>query len=180
MWAFGGSGVYKYFSDAGQTTTTTTIRGTIATADLLAGYGFEGDNYSINVFVGPSIEKDRLSMPDALNSVQGTQIGAKGRVDWYVNPTPQTLWDGEAEYSTAFQTYFVKAKAGYDPLMGGKMFIGPEIIFLGNERYDQWRLGAHVTTYGIGKVNIELSGGYVHDNDLGTGGYGLVEFNVKF
>lgn len=171
----GGGGVYKYFSDDDRL-----VRGSVTKAEFLFGYGLQGATYSINFFVGANVEDDSLSMPDPTNPVQGTQFGVMGRTDWWINPTAQTLLSGEAEYSTAFRTYWVKAQYGYDVTMGKEIFVGPEAIFQGDARYDQWRVGAHVTALHFGKVDVQFSGGYVHDSNLGSGGYGIVELYTKF
>ena len=109
---------------------------------------------------------------------------AKGVAELWWNPTPRTLIFGLGEYSTAFQTYFTQAKFGYDILSGkspnNEIFIGPEFIALGDVRFAQQRVGIHITAIHIRSVNIELSGGYVHDDTLGSGAYSIVEINTKF
>jgi hypothetical protein len=97
-----------------------------------------------------------------------------------VNPTPQTLVYGEAEYSTAFHSYFAKAKFGYDVTQTQQVFIGPEVAASGNQRYDQWRVGAHVTQLKFGKINMDISAGYAHDSSVGASAYGTTEFSTKF
>ena len=119
-------GTYKYPVDSGA------IRGIEAGGTLLAGHGFEGDNYSINLLVGANAVNHMLSAIDPTNRVQGTAFGVKVRADAWVNPTPQTLVYGEAEYSTAFRTYFAKAKFGYDVTKQQQVFIGPEVAASGN------------------------------------------------
>ncbi len=170
-----GSGVYNYNSDEGQN-----IRGTKTSVELLFGYGFETETSSINLLVGPNVQIDKLSTFDPNNPVQGAQLGAMGRADWWINPVPKILYSGEAEYSTAFNTYWVKTQYGYDVTNGKQVFVGPEAVFLGDARYNQWRVGAHVTAVHFGKLDVELSGGYLRDSDLGSGAYGMVEFNMKF
>jgi len=175
-----GYGIYKVAPGGGQAD----IRGTTADGSLLAGYGFVRDNYSVDLYAGLDVENDRLSAPDPQDRVQGTQVGVKGVGELWWTPTPQTLVFGLAEYSTAFQTYYAKAKLGYDALSGkqeGKeIFIGPEFIALGDERYSQQRIGIHVTAIHIRSVNLELSGGYLHDSNLGGGAYSIIEINTQF
>ena len=67
------------------------------------------------------------------NPVQGTAVGPKVRGDIYINPTPRSVFSGEAEYTTAFQTYWTSAKYGYDVFSKG-FFIGPEVVAFGDER----------------------------------------------
>ena len=82
------------------------------------------------------------------------------RGDLLVNPTPQTLTYAEAEYSTAFRTFYLSSKVGFDITGGKQIFAGPQAAFLGDERSTQWRVGAHITGLQIQKVQIDLAGGF--------------------
>jgi hypothetical protein len=174
FWMFGDGGVYKYPAGGGS------IRGTYESGDVLAGYGFEGDFYSINLLAGFNAINHTLSDVDPENRVQGTAFGAKVRADAWVNPTPKTLTYGEAEYSTAFRTYYTKAKFGYDITNGKEIFLGPELAALGDERFNQWRVGAHLTQMKFGKVQVDVSAGYAKDSVVGNGAYGTVELSTHF
>jgi opacity protein-like surface antigen len=171
----GGAGWYQF-----GTTSSGKVRGVYSTGDLLAGYGFEGNNYSINLLAGGSAENDMLSQFDPTDPVHGTAGGLKVRGDAYVNPTPQTLFYGEGEYSTAFQTYYTSMKYGYDITNGKQIFFGPEVAAFGNQRYDQWRVGAHVSEMKLGKVSVDLSAGFAHDSVVGNGAYTHLEFSTDF
>ena len=174
LWIAGGAGWYRYPAEQ------TNIQGVYSTGDLLGGYAFEGDNYEINLLAGGSAENDMLSQPDPQNRVQGTAVGVKGRADIWVNPTPQTLFYGEGEYSTAFQTWYTAAKYGFDITNGKQIFFGPEVVYFGNERYNQWRVGAHLTQIKFGDVSLDISAGYMDDSSVGTGAYGHVELSTDF
>jgi hypothetical protein len=179
--AFEGYGIYKVPLDGGQSGY---VRGSVTDGSLLLGYDFARDNYSLGLFAGLDVQNNWLAASDPQDAAQGTQLGAKGVAELWWTPTPQTLVFGLAEYSTAFQTYFTQAKLGYDVLSGkapGKeIFIGPEFIALGDERFAQQRVGIHVTAIHMRSLNIEISGGYVHDDTLGSGAYSIVELNTKF
>ena len=180
FWLSGGRGTYKYPADSD------TIRGDHWTGSALAGFGIESENVSWNYYVGLNVQDHHLSAPDPDNSVQGTAIGVELRSDIWLNPTAQTLLYSEASYSTAFQTYYATAKVGYDiaAIMGKvnsrQLFFGPQVAFAGDERSDEWRVGAHLTTANWGKVNFEISAGYLHDRDNGAGAYGVIEVNTRF
>ncbi len=106
-------------------------------------------------------------------------MGPKIRGDVYINPTSQSVFAGEAEYTTAFQTYWTSAKYGYD-VFGKGFFIGPEVVAFGDARFDQWRLGAQVTALKFGSVSVDVSAGFAHDNVVGDGAYGHVEMTRSF
>jgi hypothetical protein len=173
LWFLAEGGPYHYNSDSGAD-----IHARYWTGDAFLGYGFEGNNYSIDVLAGLSGENDRLFQADPQNPVRGTEFGFGVRTDYWINPTAQTLVAGEAEYSTAFQTYLAKVKLGYD--IGRQIFLGPEATILGNERYTQWRVGGHFTQITFGKIQANLSAGYLLDSDLGAGAYGQVELSTRF
>lgn len=170
----GEGGAYKYPTDSGS------IKGIYESGDALVGYGFEGDNYSINILAGANGINQMLSEPDPTNSVQGTKIGAKVRASAWINPTPDILTYGEAEYSTAFNTYYVNGKLGFNIAGNKQIFIGPEVGTFGDGRSDTWRVGAHVTQLMIGPVEVDVSAGYANDSIVGPGAYGHLELSSNF
>ncbi len=173
VWIAGGAGWYQFPDVGGK------IRGVYSTGDLMAGYAFEGNNYEINLLAGGSAENDILSAYDATDSVQGTAVGPKIRGDIYTNPTPQSVFVGEAEYTTAFQTYWTSASYGYD-IFGKGFFVGPEVVAFGDERFAQWRVGGRVTALKFGRVEVDVSSGYAHDSSVGDGAYGHLEISTDF
>jgi len=170
----GEGGVYRYSAGGDR------FRGYYTSGSALAGYGFEGDNYSINVLAGINAINHTVSPIDPDNRAQGTSFGAKLRADAWVNPTPKTLVYSEGEVSSAFRTFYTKAKLGYDVTESRQIFLGPEVGVLGNERFTQWRVGAHVTQLKIGRLQLDISAGYANDNTVGSGAYATVEVSQNF
>lgn len=173
MYITGGAGAYRYPAGG------ESIRGVYSSGDLLGGYAFEGNNYEINLLAGGAAENDMLSAFDSSNPVNGTAVGPKVRSDIWINPTPKSVVYAEAEYTTAFQTYYTSAKYGYDVFNKG-FFVGPEVTAFGNERFDQWRVGGHLTQLKFGKVDVDVSAGFAHDSSVGDGAYGHVEMSREF
>lgn len=174
VWIVGEAGGYMYFSGA------TAFRGVYESGEVLAGYGFEGDNYSINLLVGPNAINHMVSPYDPTNHVQGTDGGVKVRADAYLTPTTSTMSYTEGEYSTAFQTYWAREKLGFDVTNGQQIYFGPEVAVLGDERFNQWRVGAHISNIKIGKLEIDLSAGFADDSIVGTSAYGHLELSENF
>ena len=88
--------------------------------------------------------------------------------------------DARGEYSTAFDTYWARARVGYD---AGVVVIGPEGTALGNEDFDQLRIGGFVEflLFETGVI-VSLSAGYA-DVDGVTGedsAYGTVNLATTF
>jgi len=175
----GGAGLFKYPAEPGSE-----IKGAYSEGDALIGYSFQGNNYAINLLAGANAQNYMLSRPEPENKVQGTAFGVKVHGDAWVNPTPQILTYADAEYSTAFKTYHVKLKVGRDILNGNDaekaIFIGPEVVAFGDARFDQWRIGAHITQMKFGKVTVDVSAGFAHDSSVGKGAYTTVEFARQF
>ena len=180
FWLLGDVGQYKYPGISQN------IRDNFAGGDALIGYGLERDNLSANLYVGLNYQDHRLSTPDPENSVQGSRAGFKVRADVWDNPTPNTLLYGEGSYSTAFETYYASAKAGYS-LLGAsqdpnarQLFFGPQVTILGDEQTREWRVGGHLTSANWGIMDFVVSAGYLHNSDNGAGAYGLVELSTSF
>jgi hypothetical protein len=174
LWITGGAGWYQFNTTGGA------IRGVSSTGDILGGYAFEGSNYEINLLAGLSAENDILSGFDQADPVQGTAGGVKVRGDAWINPTPQTLFYTEGEYSTAFKTYWTSAKYGFDVTNGKQVFVGPEVTAFGDARFNQLRAGVHISQLKFGKVEADLSAGYAHDSVVGNGAYSHLEVHTDF
>jgi outer membrane immunogenic protein len=174
VWLVGESGGYLYHDGAAA------FHGIYESGEVLAGYGFEGDNYSINLLAGPNAINHMVSPYDPTNHVQGTDGGIKIRADAYLTPTAGFMNYTEGEYSTAFNTYWAREKFGFDITRGQEIYVGPEVAVLGDERFNQWRVGAHISNMKIGKVQIDLSAGYADDSIVGTSAYGHIELSENF
>jgi len=173
LYLSGGAGWYQFGTTDG------TIKGIYSTGDVLVGYGFVGKNYDVNLLAGVSAENDILSAVDASDPVHGTEGGIKVRSDFTVNPTPKTLFEGEVDYTTAFQTYYSSAKFGYD-IFGNEIFFGPQVIAFGDARFNQWRVGGAISQIKFGKAEVDLSLGYAHDSSVGSGAFVDLGLNIEF
>jgi outer membrane immunogenic protein len=174
VWLVGESGGYLYHDGAAA------FHGIYESGEVLAGYGFEGDNYSINLLAGPNAINHMVSPYDPTNHVQGTEGGIKFRADAYLTPATGFMSYSEGEYSTAFQTYWAREKIGFDVTHGQEIYVGPEVAVLGDERFNQWRVGAHISNMKIGKIQVDLSAGYADDSIVGTSAYGHIELSRNF
>jgi hypothetical protein len=171
---YGEAGQYFYESDDGR------IYGTTTAVDVLAGYAFEAETYSLHFYVGPNVITHTLSRPDPSNPAQGVRVGAKVQATLDANPTPQTLVTGMIEYSSAFDTYYGIARFGYSLTRENKIFAGPEVTVMGDDFYSQWRIGGHLTMPIIGDTKLSLSAGFLSDDRSGRGAYGAVVASVPF
>jgi hypothetical protein len=157
---YGEAGQYKYQSE----TFDGTNRAAWYRGDALIGYAFVQEHFEAQIYLGASVIDSVLSNPDPENHVQGTKVGpvVAGEFESTYN---RTLISGAASYTTAFDTYETKLKIGWELANG--IFVGPETGIIGNQRYNQWRVGGHVTALNIANLRIAVGAGYAHDSDTG-------------
>jgi outer membrane immunogenic protein len=127
----------------------------------------------------PNPQNDTTNTANPANPVPGTAFGSKSLLELYSNPTDKTMVQAELTYSTAFRQYYEQFQIGYAAL-GPEIYIGPEAIFLGDENFDQYRIGAFVSGIKIGKVELGFSGGYLKDRAQGSGWFVGSDFYVQF
>ena len=150
--------------------------------DFMLGYQQYVGATRFTLYAGTNVEShDNNKDPAAV--VRGTEWGFKvqGEVFHQFNEQWYGLLIGN--YSTVFKSYFAMGKVGYK--ITPTIAIGPELISLGNERFDQIHLGPFIS-FDIGpRVQLILSGGYSWDNRANTvndssGGYAAVHLRGDF
>src|SRR6266576_2623424 len=176
---FSAGGVYRY-STTLSNNTPTTVKGVFETGDVLLGYGFNAEAVSAKLMFGLNMQDQQLNQTDPNNPVQGSKVGAKVQGDLYWSPTEQTMFFGLASFSEVFRTYYSEAKFGYELLGVRELYIGPQAFAQGNLRYDQWRVGGHITGIKIGAAELGFSAGYLRDSQNGPGTYGQVTLDLHF
>ncbi len=154
------------------------VKGDETSGNLMAGYEWVAKNATFALYLGADVQNRTLSKPDPSNKVVGTSYGFKTSFDFYMNPTSYTMASGNITYSTVNNAYYTRFKAGL--AVTEKIFVGPEVLFLGDSFYSQWRVGAHVTGAKFGPMQIGVSGGYVNDRRAGPGGYGILDARLAF
>jgi hypothetical protein len=154
------------------------VTGSQVGGSFLAGYEWVARTATVAVWGGVDVMNTRLDKADPLNETQGMAVGFKAGVDFYVNPTPYTMISGNLSFSTANAAYFTRFKAGMAIAQG--VYVGPELLMLGDNFYSQIRVGAHVTGFRIGPVQFGLAGGLVQDAVRGGGAYATFDTRVAF
>jgi len=168
-------GTYSYISAAPGVGS---VRGTESSGSMMAGYEWVTKNATFAIYLGGEVQNRTLSKIDPSNNVVGMAWGFKTSVDFYMNPTSYTMMSGNITYSTVNNAYYTRFKAGM--AVTERIFVGPEALFLGDNFYGQWRMGAHVTGARIGPMQVGLSGGYVNDRRAGHGAYGIFDARLGF
>lgn len=165
------------YGEFDQVLPTGNVDGSVTAGNLMLGYQWVGMRTRVTGYAGVDFQDHDLPATP-LSPVAGSNWGAKAQLEVYSQPSDDVMLLGIGSYSTANDSYFVLGKAGVR--VGGNLFLGPEAGTLGNERFDQWRVGGHLTGFQLGPVGVGASVGYV-ENDPGDNGiYGTVGFTARF
>ncbi len=177
---------YTYFGDS---TRTFISKGQDAQADLLLGYGFQFDRWSLLLLGGPSFVWSWQTPGDSSAPFSEAKTGAKASISIYGNPSDSTLVYAEASYSTASTAYYAQAKFGYAfwPSLP-HLYLGPEVSAGGRAvdfdsigtGFQQWRAGAFISGLTLGPLQFGLSAGYLNDRQQGGGGYVGTSLSTTF
>jgi len=168
------AGQYSYNSSS----TGSRIDGLQEEGSLLAGYEWVGQSARLAGYLGLDVRNNSLSAVDPNNSVVGTTAGLKSVLEFYLKPTASTFFSAYGSYTTSENAFFTRFKTGY--AIANDVYVGPEASFLGNDFFDQWRVGAHLTGLRFGGFQLAVSGGYLYDRVQKGGAYTSVDLRVGF
>jgi hypothetical protein len=144
----------------------------------LAGYQAVWKNATLAAYLGVDVRENTIPAADPVNTALGTRVGFKAAIDAYLRPTDQTMLSTYASYSTAYDAYYARLRAGYSVF--GLGYLGPELTFLGDDYYGQTRLGAHFSGIQVGALQVGVAGGYVWDRGFKDGYFGTLELRAGF
>jgi hypothetical protein len=68
-----------------------------------------------------------------------------------------------------------KAATGADAAKNARL-----TLFLGNEQFNQLRVGAHLTGMKLGTAEVTFAAGYLAQSNVGSGAYGSIEMDYRF
>lgn len=154
------------------------VTGTQSDGSFMVGYEWVLNAATVAIYAGAEINDNRLSVNDPNNASKGLHAGGKIALDFYVNPTPNSMLSGVLSYTTASNAYYTRFKAGL--AIAPQLYVGPEILVLGDNFYSQWRAGLHLTGLRLGMMQFGISGGYLDDKVRGHGAYGIVDARLTF
>ena len=179
-WLFriaGGDGHYKYNLAPGLSHGVN-----FQTGDIMAGYQAFLGTTRVTGYVGANVE-DHHNGGDPLATINGTKWGIKGQGEIFAPLNQSWFLYGLGTVSSVWNNYFVMGKVGYNitPLIS----VGPEVIALGNERFDATRAGSFIGFNITPSAEIILSGGYSWDerrNNLNdhSGAYAAIHIRGLF
>jgi hypothetical protein len=166
-------GTYAY-----TTTLLGRVNGTQTDGSFMIGYEWVSAKAAFGIYGGGDFNNNKLDKWDPNNKSAGQASGVRIGVDFSYRPTNYTMFSGVATFSSAHSAYYARLKAGYAIAPG--TYVGPEAIFMGDDFYKQWRIGAHVTGASFGILQLGASAGLLNDSARGTGLYGIIDARVGF
>lgn len=175
--AFSGYGRYRYETGA---VADGEVEGTLLLSQAGAGWGWRFKGAGAALAAGLRVEEHRLSEPDPGNAAAGTSIGAYVTADLWAKPSPGWLVTAQANATTVFSGYFLRATAARSLHGEGEVRLGAEAALLGSDSYRQMRLGALVSGIDLAVASLWASAGLMLDQDRRAGAYGSLGLWRKF
>ncbi len=154
------------------------VKGTQRDGSFMVGYEWVAERLTVAIYGGVNVTDNALDKYDPLNGSAGRAIGAKIAGDFYYRPNAFVMISGVGSFSSAHSAYYARLKGGY--AIARNVFIGPEMIVLGDNFFSQWRIGGHITGAKFGPVQIGASAGFLVDKVRGSGLYGILDARVTF
>jgi hypothetical protein len=74
-------------------------------------------------YVGLNVRENTIQAADPVNPATGTKVGFKTAFDAYLRPTDQSMLSAYVSYSTAYDAYYARLRAGY--VVFGAGYLGP-------------------------------------------------------
>lgn len=144
-----------------------TGNGDVSRGNVSIGYQWVDEGYVASIFAGLDLQEHDITpaaastLDDEAGLIVSARVATRGGAMY-----PMSI---VGNYSTANDTYWVRARAGYKM---NNFEIGPEVAALGDQDDDAFRVGAYAKIE-MGDIILELNGGY-HDGDdtVGTASVG--------
>ena len=166
-----GGGAYRYRGADGL------VDGHVGFGEVMAGYQWRFDPITFKAYGGLHIEDHDLRRPDPSNPVQGTRAGVKGQAELWADLARLGFVSVDAGLSSVYASYSAKARVGI--WIWDDLALGPEAGAIGNEEYDQGRVGAFARAR-LGDFAAVFGGGWAQDFDGEGRPYLLLSLESKF
>lgn len=160
------------------------FRGSMTTADIMAGYQVHIGAWIVKTFVGATQETHTLTpigngtlAIDERNEVQGERLGLKGAVETWLNIQNAAFLQTDMSWSQPFQAYGARLRAGYR--INPAISTGLEAGVHGNANHDAGRAGAFLR-FEWTAGEISASAGAAANHHEITGPYGSMAIMLRF
>ncbi len=157
-------GLYRYRSGRRE------IVGFQTMGTALPGWRWHWPGLEVTVFAGLDVQDHRFYPEDRGNRLRGTRLGARGGFDVWYEPLRDGMVTASASLSTVGTSYWTRAAAGWR--FFDMIWLGPEFLASGDDRYRQLRVGAHVTSFRLSSYEFSAGAGWATDSDRHSSAYG--------
>jgi len=163
-----GGGVYRYTSGA---LGNADVRGEQLAAAILPGWRLVANGAAVTFFLGFDVQNHRLSPNDPSASLRGDHLGARAGAELWYEPTPTTMIEADASYSTIGSSYNARLAGGVRVF--DSFYAGPDTqAFAVDGNYRQVRAGLHITGLKMHGFEWSAGAGWAIDNDDRQSAYG--------
>lgn len=176
--AFGGSGGYRYFAGGAGQALAVEVIGEQRMFALLPGWRFKRDALEVTLFAGLDLQEHRLTPDDPASRVRGAHAGLRVGADAWYQPSRAIMLAASASLAAVGTGYWARGAAGVRLL--DRVWLGPEIVALGDARFWQGRLGAHATGLRTGRFEWSIGSGLATDSDRRRGWYGHLGVLLRY
>ena len=149
------------------------VIGTEWLSQILPGWRIKRGDAEFKFFLGPEFQKHYLSPDDPANRLRGNSFGLRVAVDFWYEPTPDTMVAAEVSLSSIATSNSARIGYGWRVLeeMLGGVYLGPEIQYFGSDGYRHLRLGAHITSMKTDDVEWSAAVGWASNSQSRSGPY---------
>jgi len=157
-------GLYRYYSGRRE------IVGFETMGAVMPGVRKHWPGLELTVFGGLDIQDHRFMPNDPGNRLRGTHLGLRAGFDVWYEPVRNGMLTASASLSTVGNSYWTRAAAGWRFL--DMIWLGPEFLASGDERFTELRIGGHLTSFRFSSYEFSLGAGVAADNNGRQGAYG--------
>ncbi len=144
----------------------------------LPGWRFRSGVVTATVFAGLDIQRHRLTPDDPSSGLRGTMSGFRAGAEFWIEPSAGSMIAFDASYSTVGPSFSARAAFGWR--FADRFYAGPEIQgFAGDDSYNQFRIGLHVTAYKTGPYEWSAAAGWAWDSGERDSLYGHVGLLIR-
>jgi len=134
--------------DYGYDSSGTAFTGRYGLISAMAGWRFKYERLEITAFAGPDFQGHRIAPDDPGNQMRGSHVGVRFGGDLWYQPSDSFMATASVSVSTIGPNFWTRAAIGW--YLFDRAWIGPEIMALGGDRYQQFRVGVHATAFKTG------------------------------
>jgi hypothetical protein len=156
-------GQYRYQGDGSE------IDGRYGLLSAMAGWRIKRDRLEVTVFTGPDVQSHGLTPDDPQNKLRGGNFGIRFGGDLWYQPSDAFMATGSVSVSSIGPNFWSRGAVGW--YLFERAWIGPEVMALGGDRYRQFRLGVHATSFRTKEFEWSGGFGYARDSENRNGAY---------